>query len=212
MKDAKDFENCINFPLFNLPDDTLIMDIIPLPELHLMLGCVNNILEELNKRWAESTGIEDPVWHFCHENGIKNITYRGKSLEGPQCEKLLKNLDKLERRVPRRLRVFVTALFNFEALKKSCFSDKVHDNFKSNWNAFKFTYQFLSFPSGSTKIHIVLDHLEQFVESKGALGPFSEQASESVHADWVKTWDLYKTYPGDDRLMRCVLKYNKKHL
>ena len=76
----------------------------------------------------------------------------------------------------------------------------------------KFTFQFLSFPSGSTKIHIVLDHLEQFVESKGALGPFSEQASESVRADWKKTWNLYNTYPGDDRLMRCVLKYNKKHL
>ena len=38
-----------------------------------MLGCVNNILEELNKRWSESTGIEDPVWKFCDEYGIKKI-------------------------------------------------------------------------------------------------------------------------------------------
>ena len=127
------FENCIHLPLFNLPDNNFIMDIIPLPELHLMLGCVNNILEELNKRWSESTGIEDPVWKFCDEFGIKKITYRGKSLEGPSCEKLLKNLDKLDRRVPRRLRVFVTTLFSFDNLKKSCFSEKVLDTFSRDW-------------------------------------------------------------------------------
>lgn len=199
-------------PLFDLPDDTLIMDIIPLPELHLMLGCVNNILKELNKRWAESTGLEDPVWHFCDENGIKKITFRGKSLEVPSCVKLLKNLDKLERRVPRRLRVFVTALYNFDRLKTSCFSNKVQDNFMNTWKNFKFSYDLLNFPSGSTKIHIVLDHLEQFVSVKGALGPYSEQASESVHSDWIKTWNFYKTYPSEDRLMRCVLKYNNMHL
>ena len=64
----------------------------------------------------------------------------------------------------------------------------------------------------SSKIHIVLDHLDQFVKRKGALGPYSEQASESVHADWIKTWDFYKSYPGEDRLLKCVLKYNKKHI
>ena len=146
------------------------------------------------------------------ENGIKKITYRGKSLEGPSCEKLLKNLDKLDRQVPRRLKVFVTTLFSFDNLKKSCFSDKVHDNFIRHCQAFKYNFDLLKFPSGSTKIHIVLDHLEQFVNEKGALGPFSEQASESVHADWKKIWDLYKTYPGEDKLMLCVLKYNKMHL
>ena len=212
LKDAKDFDNCINMPLFSLPDETLIMDIIPLPELHLMLGCVNNILKELNKRWGERHNIEDPVWKFCDEHNIKKITYRGKSLEGPSCEKLFKKLHLLDRRVPPRLRTFVSALFTFDALKKSCFSDVVQEDFEKQSRAFKFCFELLNFDSGSTKIHIVLDHLDQFVKRKGALGPYSEQASESVHADWIKTWELYKSYPGDDRLMKCVLKYNKKHI
>ena len=124
----------------------------------------------------------------------------------------MKNLHLLDRRVPPRLRTFVSALYAFDALKSSCFSDKVHDNFQAKLNAFKFSYGLLGFSSGSTKIHIVLDHLDQFVERKGALGPYSEQASESVHADWIKTWDFYRSYPGEDRLMKCVLKYNWKHI
>ena len=150
LKDAKDFDNCINMPLFNLPDETLVMDIIPLPELHLMLGCVNNILQELNKRWAERHNIEDPVWHFCDEHNIKKITYRGKSLEGPSCEKLLKNLHLLDRRVPPRLRTFVSALFTFDALKKSCFSDKVQEDFEVQLRSFKWNFELLSFPLKST--------------------------------------------------------------
>ena len=82
---AKDFYNCIHEPLFDLPDDTHIMDIMPLPELHLMLGCVNGLLTELNKKWSEKTKIENPVWKFCDKEGIKKITYRGFALEGPQC-------------------------------------------------------------------------------------------------------------------------------
>ena len=177
-----------------------------------MLGSVNTILKELNKRWSERLNVENPVWKFCDEHNSKKITYWGKSLKGPSCEKLLKNLDKLDRRVPRRLRAFVSALFAFDALKIACFSDKVHDDFMGRLSDFKFSYYLLSFPSGSSKIHIVFDHLDQFVERKGALGPYSEQASKSVHADWIKTWDFFKSYPGDDRLLTCVLKYNIKHL
>ena len=66
-----------------------------MPELHLMLGCVNGLLTELNKKWSEKTKIENPVWKFCDKEGIKKITYRGFALEGPQCKALLSKLDKL---------------------------------------------------------------------------------------------------------------------
>ena len=40
-KDAMDFYNCIEEPLFNLPDATYVWDILPLFELHLRLGLIN---------------------------------------------------------------------------------------------------------------------------------------------------------------------------
>ena len=40
-KDAMDFYNCIEEPLFNLPDTKYTWDILPLFELHLRLGFIN---------------------------------------------------------------------------------------------------------------------------------------------------------------------------
>ena len=79
-KDAQDFYNCIEEPLFSLPDDTLIWDILSLFELHLRLGFINNLVTNLNDKWSEITGESDPFWKFCDENGIKKSTYRGNEV------------------------------------------------------------------------------------------------------------------------------------
>ena len=95
-KDAQDFYNCIEEPLFSLPDETYIWDISPLFELHLRVGFINNLVKDLNEKWSQATGETDPFWKFCDENGIKKNTYRGNALEGPQTLLLLKKLDLLE--------------------------------------------------------------------------------------------------------------------
>ena len=92
-KDAQHFYNCIEEPLFNLPDVTYIWDILPLFELHLRLGIINDLVRLLNDRWSKCTTDKDPFWKFCDENGIKKSTYRGNALEGPQTLILLEKLD-----------------------------------------------------------------------------------------------------------------------
>ena len=62
-KDAMDFYNCIEEPLFNLPDDTYIWDILPLFELHLRLGFINNLVKELNDKWSTCSQ-EDMAKYF----------------------------------------------------------------------------------------------------------------------------------------------------
>ena len=198
-------------PLFNLPDSTPIWGITPLAELHLRLGCVNSLAEELNKRWSQYGGAEDPFWKFCDTNGIKKITYRGKALEGPGTLKLLSMLDLLEASVPHRLVHFVTAFRAFNTLYLSCFRMELNDSWKTDLENFKVAFKNLKWNPGSTKIHIILDHLSQFVDRNGPLGPYNEQASEAVHADWVKCWDCYKKYPKEDNLLLAVLRYNYRH-
>ena len=211
LKDAKDFYNCIRMPLTNLPDSTMIWDITPLAELHLRLGLVNSLATELNDRWSKYSGIEDPFWKFCDENNIKKITYRGNALEGPGTLKLLSKLDLLESKVPRRFIDFVVTLRAFNTLYFSCFQMELSKDWKMDLENFKTAFKNLNWKPGSTKIHIIIDHLSQFIEGKGPLGPYNEQASEAVHADWVPTWDCYKKYPNEDNLLRAVLRYNYRH-
>lgn len=73
---------------------------------------------------------------------------------------------------------------------------------------FKQKIEKLNWNTGSTKLHILMDHLGSFVSAKGPLGPFNEQASEAVHADWKPTWDRYKKYANEDNLLMAVGAYN----
>ena len=45
--DSPRFKNCMKQPLFDEPDDTLVMLLIPPSELHLLTGPVNHIYKEI---------------------------------------------------------------------------------------------------------------------------------------------------------------------
>ena len=44
---SRRYKNCVNQPLFDDPDDTLVMSLIPPSELHLLIGPVNHIYKEI---------------------------------------------------------------------------------------------------------------------------------------------------------------------
>ena len=97
-EDAKNFESCVHEPLFDAPDQTLILDLIPIPELHLMLGITNKILKLLDEKWSKLSSIENRAYKWCDEYHIHRLEYRGKDLNGPSCKLLLdKKLEKLRR-------------------------------------------------------------------------------------------------------------------
>ena len=61
-KDAKNFENCVNEPLFDAPDDVYILDLIPIPELLLMLSIIDKILALLDEKWSKLSGIKNHAY------------------------------------------------------------------------------------------------------------------------------------------------------
>ena len=67
-------------------------------------------------------------------------------------------------------------------------------------------------------MHILIDHVADFCEEFGSLGPFSTQAGESVHSDFKKTWQHYFVHESTSpevfakRLLKAVNKYNAKHV
>ena len=181
--------------------------------MHLRLGFINNLVKELNDRWSACTNEVDPFWKFCDENGIKKSTYRGNALEGPQTLLLLEKLDLLERSVPRRVHGsdFISVLKHFKALYLSCFQMSLDQNWQRNLADLKLSIEKLNWKTGSTKLHILIDHLELFVLTYGPLGPFNEQASEAVHHDWMETWNCYKKFANEENLLLAVGRYNYRH-
>ena len=86
----------------------------PPPALHLKLS-LNHLLKELSKVWA-------PVLDWLTSNHIVLEPYfGGQTLEGNDCNKVLKNLDSLMKVLPSKFSSFMDALLAFRDVNDSCF-------------------------------------------------------------------------------------------
>ena len=78
--------------LLEIPRSTLIIDVGPPMELHLMLGIVNYLFQQLqsiwpqSKEWTKRVDIQEQPYHSCHFVEI-------------DCHKLLQNMDLLQKMV-----------------------------------------------------------------------------------------------------------------
>lgn len=206
---AKHYGNFIHTPIFNNTDDTLVLDIIPPPELHLLLGAVNHLFINLEKiwpdaiKWAASLNLEREAMH-------------GGTFAGNSCRKLLKNVVKLELMAPPTCKLFISSFNAFDEVVKSCFGKHLHDDYLEKITNFQLIYQQLQI-STTPKLHAIFFHIKDFCEAnKQSLGVWSEQAFESVHSDFEITWSKYKVPSIHEKygkhLLRAVQEYNGNHL
>ena len=212
---SKDFDNCTNFPLFNDADSVRTIDLIPPCELHLLLGPVNHMLEELLKIWPEC----DQWVAGC--NAYRRGQDHGQ-LNGNGCSKLLQeeSLIHLENFIPEEFAIFGSAFRAFSDILKGCYSYKVSQSIENDIEKFRQIYLKLNITI-TPKVHIVLDHLYPFLKDVNTTKPkdkwsglamYSEQAFESVHAHFKKRWEHYKvnldSEEYDQKLLRAVCCYN----
>ena len=61
--------NCINMPLLRMDSDMEVMDALPPPELHLMMGAVNLQLEVIYN-YLVMLGQDEMLWAWCSQHGI----------------------------------------------------------------------------------------------------------------------------------------------
>ena len=61
--------NCINMPLLRMDSDMEVMDALPPPELHLMMGAVALQLEVIYNYLA-MLGQDEMPWAWCSQHGI----------------------------------------------------------------------------------------------------------------------------------------------
>lgn len=210
-KEAKKYYNCINPPLFTFKEDRLFLDIIPPPELHLMLGVVNTIFSHMLKEYEQ----ESLTWaSACYVQ--REITHGVPAFKGNSCKKLLNNIDLLRSAQNLGVLKYVKAFDTFKKVVEACFGNNLEEGYKSRIEDFKKAYMDLGI-SVTPKIHAVFYHVEQFCHKIGkALGFFSEQAMESVHSDFKSTWQaikVTKSHPDySKKLLRAVCIYNSSHI
>lgn len=119
---AKEFENCVNLPLLNASDETYILDLIPIPELYLLLSICNKILALFDAKSSKLSNIENRSYKWCDQNNIHPLEYRGKDLNGPACKLLLnKKLQRLRLDLPRCLCHFGLIFCAFDQVHHFCF-------------------------------------------------------------------------------------------
>ena len=93
-KDAMHYDNVINWPLLTGPDDKLVLDMFPPPQLHLMIRIVNHILDNLSKVSKKWYG-QDYVLDFVKQTGIARQDYHGGGFEGRVVNKISRKIHDL---------------------------------------------------------------------------------------------------------------------
>jgi hypothetical protein len=137
-KDGKLFKNVTKKPLLIYsPSDreTLVLDIIPPCELHLLLGVVNHLFDELKKVWSADDAYAWAAQALAHEK-----PYQGGTFQGNQCKKLLERVDLLEKIVSDQsllaVAPFVHTFRAFHKVVGACFSNILSPDFETTLTDF----------------------------------------------------------------------------
>lgn len=131
-KNAKNFMNCINVPVFSKDEDVLVLEVVPPPELHLLLEAVNTLFFHMQKeneqvclQWAEKCNVQ------------RQCTYGSPTFAGNACKTLLEKVDILDSFKYLELAKFVDTFRKLKEVVDSCFSLIIHPNFENSIEEFK---------------------------------------------------------------------------
>lgn len=211
LSEGKKYFNCIHKPIYTGDIDEMILDIIPPPELHLLIGLVNHMYDHLLKESSDAA----LLWaKLCHVE--KEITNGGSSFNGNACKKLLNNIDILRSNCPIASLKFVKAFDHFQLVVQSCFGKNLDFEFKRHINDFKRSYLDLQIPV-TPKAHCVFYHVIQFCERNNkALAFYGEQAVEAVHFQFKSIWRKHKVNDKHPKyaqyLFNAVCDFNSQNV
>ena len=117
---------------------------------------------------------------------IKREDYNGGQLNGNDSRELMKNIFILEEFAPSKVNPFIETFKAFNEVIKSCHGTNLISDYKELIKNFRICYRRLLI-NVTPEVHAVFFHVEDFCEVVGmGLGPWSEQATESLHADFDK--------------------------
>ena len=147
---------------------------------------------------------------------IKTLIYIGN-----QCSQILKQANKLEAMIPKKLRIFTDCLKSLANVVKYLFAvEPAPRNYAVLLQDFKVCFKKLGI-SITPSVHTIIHHVKLWYDRKGlspGLGWYCEQATEHSHTDfrknvWEKGYKVVDTHPKyPEKLHAAHAKYNKRRL
>ena len=123
------FKNVINQCLLEADPEELVGNVLPLPELHLLLGVVTHFYKLLLKVWP-------PLASWGHGKFTVHGRHGG-GLDGTNSLKFLKKLDLLATVVPPKLMPIIVVLKRFRSVVDGCFGWDLCWNYKQQISSFR---------------------------------------------------------------------------
>jgi hypothetical protein len=144
---AKNYDNVVHPSIVNGQNEKSVLELIPPPELHLLIGPVNTMYFGLKKVWTDC----DKWLKKCN---VQQEAMHGGSFNGNNCRTLLKKIDDLQAMCPIQCLPYVAAFRSFSKVVSSCYSNDLNPDFENHILDFKNKYLDLDI-SVTPKIHAV---------------------------------------------------------
>ena len=106
------------------------------------------------------------------------------------CDAILKKIQKLEEKLPDGLKKFTKTLQKLDLVLKAACSMTVEPGYEKKIEDFRLSYESLGI-STTPSVHTLLTHVKQWYDRHGTelgLAWYGEEATETSHNDWPKTW------------------------
>ena len=221
-KHLKDFNNCEYFPLitndFENDWDKQILDLVPPPGLHIMLGIVNQQVKLLEGV------IPALVEEWVAYSQAARVSYHGGIFEGNACKSLVDNIDYLSMLVmngPSEHFAFAMSIIDvlrkFGKMRHSCYAKTLQPDFETHIDNYATSLDnVVSDHDVSTilKNHIAKFHVKPWCQRNNiGLGARSEQTPEASHKRFKKVWLRLETTKGSmgKRLLKTACVYNSEN-
>lgn len=240
LRRAKEFQSCVAWPLFDDTDETLVLSLSPLSELHILLRVFNHLFKQFEQEWIDlesglTTNADGDNPHTDQQNnpaeqwaiscGALQKSCHGKVFNGNGCNKLLSSeaLHKLEFLLPfGPMLDYLDCFQKLAKVKHACFGMKLSPDYSSKIDEFKRSYLGLKI-TVTPVVHILFAHTSDFVnmcdeagERGRGLGCYSEQSFEAMHSKVAKAVDRFPANQFSEsfpfRLLRAIGNVNSLHL
>ena len=234
------WKNCENMPLYDfnrLSELLKIIDMMPPPELHMLLGLGNDFFDLLRKRLTTRPRGIQLLKDFCLKWNLERVDYYGSGegdglrgqFAGNGCKTLLDHVDGHEGLVYflskdaealQLVQPILDAMRAFNVVRKQCFGVILDANYKDSIKTFANLWIKCD-RSITLKCHVLFVHVVQFLERNAekypgkGLGFWGEQAAESIHSKWEAFWARRKvptTHKDYDKILFWALvEFNAMH-
>ena len=210
----KKFANVIQPCLISAPEKEKVISVVMLPQLHLMMGVVNHLVNHAVK-------FDQNIIKVLKQHNIFQHGYNGGGLDGNNSAEFLRKIELFYDDILPVLQPVLDVLLLFRDIVNGCFSWNLSEDFRERISNFTTSYENLINYSNvvlqqpltvTWKIHCITAHLSYTLEEHGrGMADILEQVGESAHHSMKAELQRHKRSEENPSHGKMLLKAVSKY-